>query len=138
MSDSTEWGRSASPGEAGDRAERGDPLGSRFEPDVAPLGGSGVPSGSEESMRASDADRERFAERLKEHYANGRLPYEELERRLGRVYQAVTLIELYGLTSDLPHPGSIVTGPLARTPRERRSSGPLARFLRRASGTKGE
>lgn len=112
-------------------------MGSRFEPDAA-LSGSGASSGSEESMRASDADRERFAERLKEHYANGRLSYEELERRLGRVYQAVTLIELYGLTSDLPHPGSIVTGPQTRRPRERRGRGPLARFLRRASGTEGE
>jgi hypothetical protein len=55
--------------------------------------------------RASDADRERFAEQLHEHFAEGRLSLEELQRRLDLVFAAQTLVDLYELTSDLPHPG---------------------------------
>jgi Domain of unknown function (DUF1707) len=60
--------------------------------------------------RASDADRERFAAQLHEHYAEGRLTLEELQRRLDLVYAAETLIDLYELTSDLPHPGPRLSG----------------------------
>ena len=35
----------------------------------------------------------------------GRLSLEELQRRLDLVFAAQTLIDLYELTSDLPHPG---------------------------------
>jgi hypothetical protein len=60
---------------------------------------------SDQGPRASDADRDRFAAQLQEQFANGRLTPEELEERLERVYQARTLVELYAVTSDLPHPG---------------------------------
>jgi hypothetical protein len=60
---------------------------------------------AEQGPRASDADRSRFAERLQEQFVNGRLTQEELEERLDRVYRARTLVELYAVTSDLPHPG---------------------------------
>lgn len=63
--------------------------------------GDGTPSGP----RASDADRDRFAKRLHEEYAEGRLSLEELQRRIDAVYAAQTLIELYELTSDLPYAG---------------------------------
>ena len=55
--------------------------------------------------RASDADRDRFAAELHEHYAEGRLSLEELSRRLDLVFKAETLVDLYELTDDLPHPG---------------------------------
>jgi len=69
--------------------------------DTGPDAVGGRPSGP----RASDADRERFAEQLHEHFAEGRLSLEELQRRLDLVFAAQTLIDLYELTSDLPHPG---------------------------------
>lgn len=53
-------------------------------------------------VRASDADRERVAERLREHCAQGRLDEEELAERIAQAYQARTRGELAALTEDLP------------------------------------
>ncbi|MEU5401969.1 DUF1707 domain-containing protein [Streptomyces sp. NPDC005963] len=53
-------------------------------------------------MRASDSERERVAERLREAVAEGRLTMEEFEERLDAVYQARTHGELAPLVSDLP------------------------------------
>ena len=62
----------------------------------------------EPTIRASDADRDRVAAEIREHYAQGRLDGEELGQRLDRVYAARTLDELETLRSDLPElaPGS--------------------------------
>jgi len=53
-------------------------------------------------LRASDADRERTAQLLREHHAVGRLTAEEFEGRLEQVFQARTLGELDTLLADLP------------------------------------
>jgi hypothetical protein len=53
-------------------------------------------------MRASDADRDRVAEVLREAYAEGRLDAEEHSERIDRAYQAKTLGELAPLLVDLP------------------------------------
>ncbi|MFC1442477.1 DUF1707 domain-containing protein [Streptacidiphilus sp. N1-10] len=53
-------------------------------------------------LRASDADRERVAEALREAYAEGRLTAEEHGERVDAVYAAKTLGELVPLTRDLP------------------------------------
>jgi hypothetical protein len=53
-------------------------------------------------LRASDADRERTTELLREHHAVGRLTAEEFEGRLERVFAARTLGELNALLADLP------------------------------------
>jgi hypothetical protein len=53
-------------------------------------------------MRASDADRERAAASLREHYAEGRISDEELAERLDAVYAARTVEELQLLRHDLP------------------------------------
>jgi hypothetical protein len=53
-------------------------------------------------MRASDADRDRTAELLREAYAEGRLSVDEHEERLDRAYQAKTVGELRELLVDLP------------------------------------
>jgi hypothetical protein len=57
---------------------------------------------AEAELRASDADRERVAEALREAYAEGRLTAEEHSERVDAVYAAKTLGELVPLTSDLP------------------------------------
>ena len=53
-------------------------------------------------MRASDADRERTAELLREHHAVGRLTAEEFADRLDRVFTAKTIGDLDTLLADLP------------------------------------
>src|SRR5437763_12121664 len=53
-------------------------------------------------LRASDADRERVAERLRQATAEGRLLAEELEDRLGAVFSARTYGELDAVVADLP------------------------------------
>ena len=57
---------------------------------------------SDPKIRASDADRDRTAAALREHLAAGRLPTEEFDERLDKVYAAKTLGELDGVMSDLP------------------------------------
>ena len=56
-------------------------------------------------MRASDSDRERVAEALRDAHAEGRLTIEEFQERLDSAYAAKTLGELAVVTRDLP-PGS--------------------------------
>ncbi len=57
------------------------------------------------SVRASDAEREEAARRLRRHFAAGRLSAEELEERVERAYAARTRKELARLVADLPrHP----------------------------------
>lgn len=53
-------------------------------------------------IRASDADRDRTAEFLREHLAAGRLTEEEFSERLDKAYAAKTLGELDELLADLP------------------------------------
>jgi hypothetical protein len=54
------------------------------------------------ALRASDADRELVAERLRRATADGRLLAEELEQRLGDALSARTYGELDALMADLP------------------------------------
>ncbi|MFJ8312510.1 MULTISPECIES: DUF1707 domain-containing protein [unclassified Streptomyces] len=62
-------------------------------------------------MRASDAERERVAESLRDAVAEGRLDMEEFEQRLEAAYKARTHGELEPLVRDLPAPGTV--GPAA-------------------------
>ncbi len=54
------------------------------------------------NLRASDADREQIADRLRHATAEGRLLAEELEHRLGTVFSARTYGELDAAVADLP------------------------------------
>lgn len=69
-------------------------------------------------LRASDADREQVAERLRDALAEGRLDMEEFEERLEATYKARTYRELEPITRDLPGAGApaapvnLVKGPL--------------------------
>ncbi|MEV6571028.1 DUF1707 domain-containing protein [Streptomyces sp. NPDC051577] len=63
-------------------------------------------------LRASDADRDRVVERLRDAVAEGRLDMEEFEERLEVAYTSRTYGELEPLTRDLPaEPGA--AAPLA-------------------------
>jgi hypothetical protein len=54
------------------------------------------------TVRASDADREQVADRLREASVEGRLLAEELEDRLARAFRARTYGDLDPLVADLP------------------------------------
>jgi Domain of unknown function (DUF1707) len=57
-------------------------------------------------LRASDAERERAAQTLRRHHADGRLTTDEFEERTERAYSATTLGDLDRLFEDLPRPGT--------------------------------
>jgi hypothetical protein len=69
---------------------------------------------AEPSFRASDADRERVAERLRHATAEGRLGGDEFEGRLEALYAARTYGELDALLADLPVSGSVRAQPRVR------------------------
>jgi Domain of unknown function (DUF1707) len=55
-----------------------------------------------EEIRASDGERDRVVELLKDQTAQGRLSLQELEERTGAAYAAKTRLQLQQLTQDLP------------------------------------
>src|SRR5579862_3358748 len=69
--------------------------------DLALLRTLGLP-GAGSGLRASDAERERAAEALRRHHADGRLTTDELEERTERAYASKTLGDLDRLFGDLP------------------------------------
>ena len=54
------------------------------------------------ALRASDTDRERVADRLREAAAQGQITLDELDERLETAYRAKTFGELAPVTADLP------------------------------------
>ena len=66
-------------------------------------------------MRASDADRDKVAEVLREAYAEGRLDADEHTERIDAAYRAKTLGELAPLLADLPQRHSSAIPAAART-----------------------
>jgi hypothetical protein len=72
-------------------------------------------------VRASDAEREAAAARLRDAAADGRLTFEELTERLDRAYAARTRAELEEVTRDLPAAAAVeAPEPPANTRRGRR------------------
>ncbi len=65
-------------------------------------------------LRASDADRERVADRLREAAVDGRITMDELEQRLETAYTSATHAELRPLTRDLAVSEAPVSAPPAR------------------------
>src|SRR5215467_3881620 len=70
----------------------------------------------DDSLRTSDADRDRVAARLRDHFAEGRLTREELDERLTAALNAKTHGDLRRVLADLPEPTPVVPqgGPLPR------------------------
>jgi len=60
-----------------------------------------------ENIRISDADREHIVERLREHYAEGRLTSDELDERVTAALNAKTYGDLRSLMTDLPEPETV-------------------------------
>jgi hypothetical protein len=59
---------------------------------------------TDDRFRASDADRDRVAARLREHFAEGRITREELDERLTVALKATTYGDLRRVLADLPEP----------------------------------
>ena len=59
-------------------------------------------AGRDPNIRASDAEREGTADRLRKAHAEGRLDLAEFQERLEHCYQTKTVGELDGLVRDLP------------------------------------
>jgi hypothetical protein len=76
-------------------------------------------------LRASDADRERVAEVLRDALAEGRLDMEEFEERLEATYKARTYGELTPITRDLPVAG-VIPSPSVSLTKEPEPSGSWA------------
>jgi hypothetical protein len=74
------------------------------------------------NTRASDADRDRVADALREHLAAGRLTVEEFDERLDRAFAAKTLGELEQVMADLP---TVDLGPLPSASLDRPAADPL-------------
>jgi hypothetical protein len=71
-------------------------------------------------MRVSDAERSEVADRLSQHFGDGRLDQEEFDKRLSQAMGATTQSDLHGLFADLPEDapeaGSAGTGPASAGP----------------------
>ncbi|HEY4849489.1 MAG TPA: DUF1707 and DUF4190 domain-containing protein [Streptosporangiaceae bacterium] len=59
-------------------------------------------------LRASDADRERAVEVLKTGYAEGRMPKDEYDARVGQAYTVPTRADLELVTAQLPGGGPVL------------------------------
>ncbi|MFJ8308537.1 MULTISPECIES: DUF1707 domain-containing protein [unclassified Streptomyces] len=75
------------------------------------------------ALRASDADRDRTADILRDALAEGRLDAQEHSERIDAVYRAKTLGELEPLVQDLPTAGERRRPALAPAPREAEEAG---------------
>jgi hypothetical protein len=58
--------------------------------------------GDGSNLRASDEDRERAVQEIKQHFAAGRLTEDELDGRVRAAYAAQTEVELARVRQDLP------------------------------------
>jgi len=71
---------------------------------------------SDQHLRVSDAERQAVADRLAQHFAEGRLDQAEFDDRVGRAMNAKTRADLSGLFADLPEAGApaVPAGPRRR------------------------
>jgi uncharacterized protein DUF1707 len=83
--------------------------------------GGGRPA-ADDSLRASDGERNAVADRLSHHYADGRLDEAEFKKRLDTAMGATTRGDLRGLFDDLP---PLVTDHPSPPPSRRRRVVPL-------------
>lgn len=65
----------------------------------------------DDRMRVCDADRDRVAARLRDHFAEGRLTSDELDERLSTTLSAKTFGDLRRIMADLPGPSPVSPQP---------------------------
>ena len=65
----------------------------------------------DDRIRVSDADRERAAARLREHFAEGRLSSDEMGERISAALSAKTAGDLRRILADLPAPAPVPAQP---------------------------
>ena len=65
----------------------------------------------DDRIRASDADRDGVATRLRDHFAEGRLTQEELDERISAALSAKTFGDLRRVMADLPQPEPVPARP---------------------------
>jgi DUF1707 SHOCT-like domain len=73
----------------------------------------------DDSIRVSDADRDRVTAQLRDHFAAGRITPAELDQRLSAALNAKTFGDLRRIMADLPGPVPALPGaapPLRATP----------------------
>ena len=74
----------------------------------------------DDSIRVSDADRDRVTAQLRDHFAAGRITRSELDERLSAALNAKTFGDLRRIMADLPGPVPALPGaappPLRATP----------------------
>jgi hypothetical protein len=74
----------------------------------------------DQHLRVSDAERQAVADRLGDHFAEGRLDQAEFDERAARAMSAKTRADLSGLFDDLPDAGTRPqTGAAAAVPERR-------------------
>lgn len=61
----------------------------------------------DDRIRTSDADRDRIAARLRDHFAEGRLTPDELDQRVTATLNAKTFGDLRRVMADLPEPAPV-------------------------------
>jgi hypothetical protein len=98
----------------------------RYEADAAATGTTPAKS---HHMRASDEDRERVVDQLRDHGAAGRITTEELEERTDQALVARTMGDLDALLSDLPAQGRRRRSAARREAAERGFSEHLRTYL---------
>jgi hypothetical protein len=84
------------------------------------------------SIRASDADRERVIELLRQHNVEGRISSEEFDERMTAAYAAKTMGALAELTTDLPVDLAEHTRQQAELAKQQANKKPLSRQMRAA------
>lgn len=84
------------------------------------------------SIRASDADRERVVELLRQHSAEGRITSDEFDERMSAAYAAKTMGALAELTTDLPVDLAEHTRQQVELARQKANKVPLSRQMRAA------
>jgi hypothetical protein len=82
------------------------------------------------SLRASDAERERVVEILRQHTAEGRITADEFEERMTAAYAARTMGALAELTTDLPVDLAEHTRRQSELAKRAKPRKPLARQMR--------
>jgi hypothetical protein len=78
-------------------------------------------SGTPDTTRASDAERERVAGQLREAVGRGQLSLAEVDERLRAAYAAVTRHDLALVTADLPAPAPAAVARRVPGPPDRRA-----------------